>query len=106
MLLILADEDKPRDVSYNPYLLQKYGAHTNVEICTSVNAVKDLYKYVDARYMTSSEAVWRTMGFEIWFEMYAHMYSNPKIITMPTTYVLSTKSAPPTKAITDGALGG
>ena len=33
-------------VPYNPFLLLKYNAHINVEICTTVTAVKYLYKYV------------------------------------------------------------
>ena len=33
-------------VSYNLYLLLKYNAHINVEICSTVHAVKYLYKYV------------------------------------------------------------
>jgi hypothetical protein len=33
-------------VPYNPYLLLKYNAHINVEICSTVMAVKYLYKYV------------------------------------------------------------
>jgi hypothetical protein len=33
-------------VPYNAYLLLKYNAHINVEICSSVTAVKYLYKYV------------------------------------------------------------
>ena len=30
-------------VPYNPYLLLKYNAHINVEICSTVSAVKYLY---------------------------------------------------------------
>ena len=33
-------------VPYNPYLLLKYNAYINVEICSTVSAVKYLYKYV------------------------------------------------------------
>ena len=33
-------------VPYNPYLLTRFDAHMNVEICTSVTAVKYLYKYI------------------------------------------------------------
>ena len=33
-------------VPYNPYLLLKYNAHINVEIFSTVSAVKYLYKYV------------------------------------------------------------
>jgi Helitron helicase-like domain at N-terminus len=33
-------------VPYNPFLLQRYNAHINVEICTSIRAVKYIYKYI------------------------------------------------------------
>ncbi|KAE9050433.1 hypothetical protein PR001_g2397 [Phytophthora rubi] len=33
-------------VPYNPYLCQKYNCHINVEICSTVQSVKYLYKYV------------------------------------------------------------
>ncbi|TKR58437.1 hypothetical protein L596_029881 [Steinernema carpocapsae] len=33
-------------VPYNPYLLTKYNAHINVEVCTSIKCVKYLFKYV------------------------------------------------------------
>ena len=33
-------------VPYNPYLLLKYNAHINIEICYTNSAVKYLYKYV------------------------------------------------------------
>ena len=33
-------------VPYNPLLLLKFNAHINVEICSTVSAVKYLYKYV------------------------------------------------------------
>ncbi|GBO27651.1 hypothetical protein AVEN_10766-1 [Araneus ventricosus] len=74
-------------VFYNPYLLLKYNAHINVEICTSLRAVKYIYKYIykgfdcaimvlsagivqyndianyiDARYVSASEARWRLLG--------------------------------------------
>jgi hypothetical protein len=33
-------------VPYNPFLTLRYGCHINVEVCSSVSAVKYLYKYV------------------------------------------------------------
>ena len=33
-------------VPYNPYLARKYRAHINVHVCTSLRAVKYLYKYI------------------------------------------------------------
>ena len=33
-------------VPYNKYLLRKFDAHINVEICSSIRSVKYLYKYV------------------------------------------------------------
>lgn len=75
-------------VPYNPYLLMKYNAHINVEVCSSVRSVKYLFKYVykgydsaclefvnsiqnetlnfdettrfaNMRYVSSHEAIWR-----------------------------------------------
>ena len=63
-------------VPYNPYLTTKYDCHINVEICSSITAIKYLFKYVykghdratieiindeinlylDARYISASEA--------------------------------------------------
>lgn len=33
-------------VPYNPYLSARYECHINVEVCTSILAVKYLFKYV------------------------------------------------------------
>ena len=82
-------------VPYNPYLTVKYNAHINVEVCTSITAVKYLYKYVykgpdralatvrqaaagdaqpredeittyvDGRYVSASEAAWRLLQFDM-----------------------------------------
>ncbi|KAK8812301.1 hypothetical protein WA158_007535 [Blastocystis sp. Blastoise] len=79
-------------VPYNPYLSLKLEAHINVEAVYSLHTVKYLYKYttkghdsmraelsassnetnnnevkqyLDARYISSTEAVWRILGFPI-----------------------------------------
>ncbi|KAK3759177.1 hypothetical protein RRG08_028137 [Elysia crispata] len=76
-------------VPYNPTLSLRFQAHINVEIVHSVQAVKYLYKYitkgqdevllgfgeetendeinryVNARYISASEALWCLYGFEI-----------------------------------------
>lgn len=73
-------------IPYNPFLTKRYNCHINVEICSSIQAVKYLYKYVykgpdranvliddpsnvdevkiylDARYISASEATWRLLG--------------------------------------------
>ncbi|CAF4569288.1 unnamed protein product [Rotaria sp. Silwood2] len=33
-------------VPYNPYLLMKYNANVNVEICATVKSIKYLFKYI------------------------------------------------------------
>lgn len=76
-------------IPYSPFLLLKYDAHINVEICTSLRAVKYIYKYIfkgfdcaniaissvgqqelrineisnfiDARYVSAPEAMWRLL---------------------------------------------
>lgn len=77
-------------VPYNPYLIRRFGCHINVEICSSIIAVKYMYKYVykgsdrivvqqrranngdgvdeiqrylDCRYVSASESTWRIFGF-------------------------------------------
>lgn len=77
-------------VPYNPGLLLKYNCHLNVEICSTVQAIKYVYKYVykgpdkafvsvageldeasecdrflDARSIGPSEACYRILGFPI-----------------------------------------
>jgi hypothetical protein len=95
-------------VPHNVYLCTKYDAHINVEICTTISAVKYLYKYVykghdravvevssvnpstnhpavvvpeerneitefiDARYISASEAFWRLFSFSLHSEFPAH----------------------------------
>jgi len=74
-------------VPYNRYLLLKYRAHINLEVCSSIKSVKYLFKYVykghdrahveiqdeikryiDCRYLSSQEAVWRLMQFEMCYQ--------------------------------------
>ena len=71
-------------VPYSPFLLKRYNAHINVEICNSVSAVKYIFKYVykggdratvefqavnevreylDGRYLGPTEAVSRLLAF-------------------------------------------
>ena len=72
-------------VPYNPVLLKLFNAHINVECCNSVKAIKYITKYINkgsdqavfgvqdendevsryetGRYVSSSEAVWRDIGF-------------------------------------------
>ena len=77
-------------VPYNPWLSKKYGAHINLEACTSIKTVKYLFKYVykghdcarirmhgdaatyehdeistflEARYVSAPEAFWRLSEF-------------------------------------------
>ncbi|XP_073360641.1 uncharacterized protein [Aegilops tauschii subsp. strangulata] len=79
-------------VPYNPYLLRMFNCHINVEVCSSIKAVKYLYKYiykghdkasfsidqpdddgnideikryVEARWITPPEAMWRIFGFPL-----------------------------------------
>jgi hypothetical protein len=74
-------------VPYNPYLLLKYNAHINLEVCSSSKVVKYLYKYVykghdranltilhgndeikqqlDCRYLGAQEACWRLFNFDM-----------------------------------------
>ena len=81
-------------VPHNPLLLKKFKCHLNVEICTSIKAVKYLYKYtykgldranmeivnevaefLDARYVTAPEACWRLFEFPI----HARSHVDPSI---------------------------
>jgi hypothetical protein len=82
-------------VPYNRYLLLKYNCHINVEICASIKSIKYLFKYVykghdcanielkessldenqrvrdevrsylDARYVSAPEAIWRIFEFKM-----------------------------------------
>ncbi|GBN41059.1 hypothetical protein AVEN_127452-1 [Araneus ventricosus] len=77
-------------VPYNPWLLKKFNAHINVEVCSSVKSVKYLYKYVykghdaasvkiqkgalghdeilsfvEGRYVSAPEAMWRLNEFNL-----------------------------------------
>ncbi|KAL6603039.1 hypothetical protein ACP70R_043400 [Stipagrostis hirtigluma subsp. patula] len=79
-------------VPYNPYLLMRYNCHINLEVCSSIKAVKYLFKYIykghdrasfvlestredevineiqdyrDARFISPPEAMWRIYGFSL-----------------------------------------
>ncbi|XP_037049075.1 uncharacterized protein LOC119083457, partial [Bradysia coprophila] len=97
--------DNRHVVPYSPYLLLKYNAHINVEICTSLRAIKYIYKYVykgfdcanckighvdgqrvfvhdeisnfiNARYCSSPEGFWRLSAFKMHDRSHA-------VITLP-----------------------
>ena len=86
--------DNRHVVPYNKFLTLKYNAHINVEVCTSVSAVKYIYKYIykgydcaqveikkqensnqinyneieqfiDARYVSAIEAMWRLLKYKM-----------------------------------------
>ena len=79
-------------VPYNPYLSRKFNCHINVEIATTITAVKYLFKYIykghdrasicivnhegsdaideiseylDSRYVSAAESCWRIFGFRM-----------------------------------------
>jgi hypothetical protein len=74
-------------VPYNPFLLQKYRSHINVELCASIQAIKYVHKYVykgadrttvavsttddeitrfiNGRYISPCEAAWRLFEFPV-----------------------------------------
>lgn len=83
-------------VPYNPYLLMRYNCHINIEVCSSIKAVKYLFKYIykghdrvsfvieaveddvvvdevrdyrDARFISHPEVIWRIYSFNL-SEMY------------------------------------
>ncbi|XP_025191155.1 uncharacterized protein LOC112591526 [Melanaphis sacchari] len=43
---------------YNPYLLIKYDAHINVEVCSTMKSVMYLYKYVYKGHDAATVEVW------------------------------------------------
>ena len=72
-------------VPHSPFLLDFWEGHLNVEVCTSIKAVKYLYKYtykgpdraclehthneisdfLDSRYVGAPEAAWRLLEYEL-----------------------------------------
>jgi hypothetical protein len=72
-------------VPYSPYLLLKFNAHINVELCAGEGSMKYLYKYlhkgpdmaimefendeirqyISGRYISASESIWRLMEFNV-----------------------------------------
>ncbi|KAH9621045.1 hypothetical protein KSS87_018778 [Heliosperma pusillum] len=80
-------------IPYNPYLMTMFNCHLNVEVCSTIQAVKYLYKYVykghdkvsfnvtvagnpevideieqfqSGRWVSPCEAVWRIFGFDLY----------------------------------------
>ncbi|KAG5600731.1 hypothetical protein H5410_032101 [Solanum commersonii] len=79
-------------ISYNPFLLKKFGCHINVEICSDIKVIKYIYQYIckghdkiafsvhnndtnveideikeyqSARWVSPPEAAWRLFAFSI-----------------------------------------
>uniref|UniRef100_A0A803PDK8 ATP-dependent DNA helicase n=1 Tax=Cannabis sativa TaxID=3483 RepID=A0A803PDK8_CANSA len=90
-------------VPYNPYLLAKFNCHMNVEVCSTIKAVKYLYKYIykghdrvafnltdsdnattineidtfqAGRWISAPEAMWRIYMF-VMNEIHPTVYSLP-----------------------------
>ena len=90
------EQDSSWVVPFNAFLLTKFECHLNVEVCTSIRAVKYLYKYTykgpdracievgfdevtafqDARYVGAPEASWRL------FELPLHAKSH-QVVRLP-----------------------
>ena len=80
-------------VPYNAYLLQKYNCHINVEVCSTMGAVKYLFKYIykgadrgvinvendgdeirrykAGRYISPVEAAWRIFAFPLHYQTHS-----------------------------------
>jgi hypothetical protein len=102
-------------VPFNPTLLMLYNCHINVDICSSIKAVKYLYKYIykgpdgasysvdksdngdkvvideikrfrDARCVTPLEAAYQSYGFSL-YQMYLHVLQ--LIVHLPGMHMLA-----------------
>ncbi|KAG2192304.1 hypothetical protein INT47_004424 [Mucor saturninus] len=58
-------------VPHNIYLCTKYDTHINVEICNTVSD-DEINRFIDARYVSAPEAIWRIFGFLLHKEFPAH----------------------------------
>uniref|UniRef100_A0A8R1IAX7 ATP-dependent DNA helicase n=1 Tax=Caenorhabditis japonica TaxID=281687 RepID=A0A8R1IAX7_CAEJA len=89
------DLDNRHVIPYNPWLIQKYNCHINLEVCGAISSVKYLYKYVykgttrasirlqtnkdgvqhevineideylDTRYVCAPESIWHIFSFKL-----------------------------------------
>jgi hypothetical protein len=107
-------------VLYNLYLIWKYKAHINVEICGTIRVIKYIYKYIykgsdhstvklqimvdeikryiSGCYIRSAEAVWRLYKFPVHGE-------TPSVkhlpIHLPGGHIVSFDSSAPTDEVAD-----
>jgi hypothetical protein len=106
--------DNRHVVPYCPFLLLKYNAHINVEVCASVKSIKYIHKYiykghdrttmilgtgdeikqyVDSRYIAPHEAVHRILEFTMHEEL-PNVYRLPVHLPNQQTVVFDPEATP------------
>ncbi|XP_021762956.1 uncharacterized protein LOC110727683 [Chenopodium quinoa] len=115
-------------VPYNPYLTSLFDCHLNVEVCSTIKAVKYLYKYVykghdrvafnilaedkncndeiaqfqSGRWVSPCEAAWRIFGFDL-FEMHPPVL--PLSVHIPDMNTVCVRPYERLDVATDNGLG-
>lgn len=67
--------DNRNVVPYNPFLLIKYNAHINVEVCTSLAAIKYIYKYIYKGFDCTNVAVTSEGGQQLQYDEISNFIS-------------------------------